>query len=161
MPNAFLLVDPSTWKSFNAELYYPPNYDSEGFIHLSYNHQLEWAANKFYAKASGAFALEINLDSLSSFVQEESAAVPGINLIEMSIRKVQDRMALERENEAAILARNASNYAASNKVTLSGTDLWTNAASNPFVVVESGKEAIRKKIGKRPQISIRFHTTIT
>ena len=78
MPNAFLLVDPSTWKSFNAELYYPTNYDSEGFIHLSYNHQLEWAANKFYAKASGVFALEINLDSLSSFVQEESAAGLGL-----------------------------------------------------------------------------------
>ena len=78
MPNAFLLVDPSTWKSFNAELYYPLNYDSEGFIHLSYNHQLEWAANKFYAKASGVLALEINLDSLGAFVQEESAAGLGL-----------------------------------------------------------------------------------
>ena len=78
MPNAFLLVDPSTWKSFNAELYYPPNYDSEGFIHLSYKHQLEWAANKFYAKASGVLALEINLDSLGSFVQEEPSAGLGL-----------------------------------------------------------------------------------
>ena len=65
MPNAFLLIEPSIWKSFKAELYYPPNYESEGFIHLSYNHQLAWAANKFYAKASGVLALEINLDTFS------------------------------------------------------------------------------------------------
>lgn len=85
-------------------------------------------------------------------IQEEAAAVPGLDLISMYVRKTQDRMALERENEAALLARNAANYAASNKVTLSGTDLWTSPNSNPFVLLEAAKEAIRKKIGKRPNV---------
>lgn len=78
MPRAFLLVESSTWESFHDELYYPPNYDSEGFIHLSYNHQLTWAANKFFAKTKGVLALEINLDALGSFVQEEPAAGLGM-----------------------------------------------------------------------------------
>lgn len=77
MPCAFLLIEPSVWESFNGELYYPANYDSEGFIHLSYSHQLEWAANKFYMKVAGVLALEINLDQLGSFVQEEPAAGLG------------------------------------------------------------------------------------
>ena len=107
-----------------------------------------------FAYGSDKFSLiDYRLEAMVPYeIQEESAAVPGINLIEMSIRKVQDQMALERENEAALLARNAANYAASNKTVLSGTDLWTSAASNPFVVVEAGKEAIRKKIGKRPNV---------
>lgn len=78
MPSAFLLVESIAWESFQDEVYYPPNYDSEGFIHLSYNHQLEWAANKFYAKAKGVLALEINLGQLGSFVQEAPAAGLGL-----------------------------------------------------------------------------------
>ncbi len=78
MPCAFLLIEPSVWQSFKGELYYPPNYDSEGFIHLSYSHQLTWAANKFYAKAEGVLALEINLDALGPFVQEEPASSMGL-----------------------------------------------------------------------------------
>jgi len=78
MPSAFLLVEPSIWESFYGEIYYPPNYDAEGFIHLSYNHQLAWAANKFYAKAEGVLALEINLEQLRSFVQEEPAGGLGL-----------------------------------------------------------------------------------
>lgn len=85
-------------------------------------------------------------------VQEEALAVPGLNVIEMHVNKVQNQMALEREYGSAALARNAALYAASNKTVLSGTDLWTNAASNPFVVIEAAKEAIRKKIGKRPNV---------
>lgn len=85
-------------------------------------------------------------------IMEEASAVPGLDLVEYAVRKVQNQMALERENESAILARDETKYATPNKTVLSGTDLWTNAASNPFVVIEQGKEAIRKKIGKRPNV---------
>jgi hypothetical protein len=84
----------------------------------------------------------------------EEAELPGIDLAGNTIRVVQDKMSLEREVNAAALARAAAAYAASNKVTLSGADLWTNADSNPFVVVEAGKEAVRKKIGRRPNVMI-------
>lgn len=107
-----------------------------------------------FAYGSDKFALvDYRLEAVVPYeIQEEAAAVPGLDLISMYVRKVQDQMALERENEAASLARNLANYAAANKTTLSGTDLWTNAASNPFVVIEAAKEAIRKKIGKRPNV---------
>ncbi|NBY02212.1 MAG: DUF952 domain-containing protein [Planctomycetes bacterium] len=81
MPSAFLLVESIAWESFQDEVYYPPNYDSEGFIHLSYNHQLEWAANKFYAKAKGVLALEINLGQLGSFVKKHQPRGWGCSLI--------------------------------------------------------------------------------
>lgn len=107
-----------------------------------------------FAYGSDKFSLaDFRLEAVVPMeIQEEAAAVPGLDLIAMYVRKVQDLMALERENEAAALARNLANYAASNKVTLAGTDLWTNSASNPFVVLEAAKEAIRKKIGKRPNV---------
>lgn len=81
---------------------------------------------------------------------EEAQQVPGIDLAGNTIRVVQDNMSLEREQHAAQLARAAGAYQASNKAVLSGGDLWTDPASNPFTVIEAGKEAIRKKTGKRP-----------
>lgn len=86
-------------------------------------------------------------------IEEEAAAVPGIDLAERAIMVVQAKMDLEREVDAAALARSAAAYAASNKATLSGADLWTHADSNPFVVFEAAKEAIRKKIGRRPNFA--------
>jgi hypothetical protein len=83
---------------------------------------------------------------------EEASNGPGIDLVAMHVRKVQNQMALEREVHAATLARTAGNYPTANKVALSGTDRWTDPASNPFVVIEAGKEAIRKATGKRPTV---------
>ena len=85
---------------------------------------------------------------------EEAAAVPGIDLASRAIVVVQDKMSLEREVHAASLARSASAYVAANKTTLSGADLWTASTSNPFTVIEAGKEAIRKKIGRRPNVMV-------
>lgn len=83
---------------------------------------------------------------------EEANAVPGIDLGSFAVSTVQDNMSLERELHSATLARAAGAYADSNKATLSGANLWTHADSNPFAVVEAGKEAVRKKIGRRPNL---------
>lgn len=87
-------------------------------------------------------------------LMEEAAQTPGLDLASAAIRQVQDIIALERENIAATLARNAANYGSGSKVTLSGTDQWSNAASNPFAVVETGKEAIRSQTGERPNVMV-------
>lgn len=84
--------------------------------------------------------------------EEEAKNVPGIDLGSMAVHTVQDVMANEREKLAADLARNPVNYATDHKEVMSGTDVWTNPASNPFEVIEEGKEAIRKSTGKKPNV---------
>lgn len=85
-------------------------------------------------------------------LQEEATAVPGIDLAAQAVRRVQNVMALERESQAATLARNAANYAASNKETLSGTSQWSHTSSDPFTDIMDAKEAIRGQIGTRPNV---------
>lgn len=85
-------------------------------------------------------------------IQEEGLAVPGIDNIAIHIRRVQNVMALERENQAATLARNVANYAASNKLVLAGAAQWDQATSNPFVDIMAAKEAVRGQIGERPNV---------
>lgn len=85
-------------------------------------------------------------------MQEEAAVVPGIDLIAMSVTKVQDAMEREREYAASILARNDALYGANNKETLSSTGQWSDPASDPIADVLEAKEAIRKQIGERPNV---------
>lgn len=84
---------------------------------------------------------------------EEASAVPGIDLAAATIRVVQGKMELEREVAAAALARAPGAYAAGNRATLAAADRWsTPATSNPFAVIEVAKEAVRAKIGRRPNV---------
>ena len=85
-------------------------------------------------------------------VVQEGQSGPGIDHAAMAVRKVSAIMALRLEYQAAMLARNAASYAASNKVTLSGTAQWSDfsGTSNPINVIETAKEAVRAATGKRP-----------
>lgn len=85
-------------------------------------------------------------------LQEEASNGPGIDLSSNAVRRVQNTMALEREKQAADLARNEARYGAGNKETLSGTSQWSDPASDPFTDIMDGKESIRAKIGERPNV---------
>ena len=105
-----------------------------------------------FGHASGTFSLvDHRLEAAVPVeLQEEATEVPGIDLAAQAVRRVQNVMALERESQAATLARNAANYAASNKETLSGTSQWSHASSDPFTDIMDAKETIRGQIGTRP-----------
>jgi len=68
------------------------------------------------------------------------------------VRKVQNVMALEREKQAADLARNADNYGSNNKETLSGNGQWSDPDSDPIGDVLDAKEAVRAQIGEYPNV---------
>lgn len=105
-----------------------------------------------YAKEDYSLT-DFRLEAQTAYeLQEEAAAVPGIDLIAMSVRKVQNVMALEREYAASVLARDASLYASTNKETLSGTGQWSDPASDPIADILDAKEAIRQQIGERPNV---------
>jgi hypothetical protein len=107
-----------------------------------------------FGYGSGKFSLvDHRLEgSVPVELQEEAAAVPGIDLSSNAVRRVQNMMALEREKAAADLARNAANYASTNKEALSGTGQWSNPASDPFTDIIAGKEVIRGQVGERPNV---------
>lgn len=109
-----------------------------------------------FGYASGDYSLvDYRLEALTPWeIQEEGQAVPGIDLVTMSIRKVQNVMALEREKQAADLARNDTLYGSNNKETLSSTAQWSHVDSDPIGDILAAKEAIRKQIGERPNTMV-------
>jgi hypothetical protein len=81
---------------------------------------------------------------------EEAAAQPGIDLQMDAADVVMEAILLEHEIQSAAIARNAASYAASNKLALAGATKWNVATGKPLQDIESGKEAIRKTIGRKP-----------
>jgi len=75
------------------------------------------------------------------------------NPIDLQIRTlntVTEAIQLEREKTAADLAQDLANYPAGNKVTLAGAAQWNDAASTPISDINTGREAVRSKIGRYP-----------
>lgn len=109
-----------------------------------------------FGYTSGDFALvDYSLEGLLPIeIAQEAQAVPGISLSSVTIAKVRAKMDLEREKQAADLALTAASYGASNKVTLSGTDQWSDPASDPFGDITAAKEAVRAQIGVRPNVLV-------
>lgn len=84
-------------------------------------------------------------------IMEEAQSAPGIDLSSTTIMTTQDIIDLRLEIAQADLATNLSNYGAGNKITLSGTDQWSDYVnSDPIGDVAVARNAIRKVTGKRP-----------
>lgn len=105
-----------------------------------------------YGYAGASYALEQHaLEGQVPFeLMDDASAVPGIDMGRVAIMKTQNIIGLRLEKGRADLAVNAANYAASNKLALSGTDMWSDLAqSDPIAHVEAAKEAVRAKTGRR------------
>ena len=70
----------------------------------------------------------------------------------MAINGAMDIVGLRLEIQQAALATNTASYDSSNRITLSGTNQFSDfsGTSNPVKVVKDAKEVIRQQIGKRP-----------
>ncbi|QCI65635.1 major capsid protein [Phreatobacter stygius] len=105
-----------------------------------------------YGYASDPIALA--QDALQGLVpvesQEEAARVPGIDMGQQAITMVLDSLDLGNEIDTANMVRSAASYAASNKLALAGADRWTDPASDPKAVIDAGKEAVRRQVGRYP-----------
>ena len=81
----------------------------------------------------------------------DASVVPGINLASRAVNLVMSSTGLILEKQQADLARNAANYDANHKVTLSGTSQWSDKAnSDPIGDVKAAKEAVRSTVGVYP-----------
>lgn len=102
------------------------------------------------------FALENH--ALEAVVPDEhgrdAAVVPSIDLAQEAVGLVFDSLGLKLEYQRAKLARDPNNYAASNKVALSGTSQWDTTTGTPKADVTAGASAIRAQTGKKPNVLI-------
>lgn len=95
---------------------------------------------------------EHDLEYPIDYREEDESMLP---LEQNGARVTMGGIMLRREKQAADLAQDTTNYASANKITLAGTSQFTDTDnSDPIGVIDDGKEAIRAKIGKRPNTMV-------
>ena len=84
--------------------------------------------------------------------QEAIAVAPPVDMAMIAVRKALRAMQLRFEIQAAAIARNFATYGAGNRIPLSGTSQWSDfgTVSDPIQVIETAKEAVRQRVGVRP-----------
>ena len=97
-------------------------------------------------------SVDVNLDEHDlevaiDYREEAEAAFP---LQAHATNMVVEGIRLRHEKTVADMVQNPANFPAGNKIALSGTDVFTNAASDPEGVVDDAKAAIRSKVVKEP-----------
>lgn len=84
----------------------------------------------------------------------DASKVPGVNLGTRAVNLVMRAEGLGLEIQQAALATDASQYGANNKITLSGTDKFSNDASKIFTTFDDAKEAVRASCGMYPNVAL-------
>lgn len=69
----FHIVLPGSWAAFAGDQYEHASLESEGFIHCSFDHQLDGVIERYYRGVDKLILLEIDSEKLTSeFVTEPS-----------------------------------------------------------------------------------------
>lgn len=82
--------------------------------------------------------------------EERDNADEGLDLDRQAVEYCADKTLMKFEKQAASLLFGSANYAAGHTVTLSGTDQWSDAGSDPIGDVRTAKTTVSGKIGRQP-----------
>lgn len=100
----------------------------------------------------------LNQDALDAVVprevQEEASAVPGIDMGAKAVQLVMDKIDLGHELACAKLAMDPANYPSAQKLALSGSDKFSDPASDPLQIVKDMKSTVAKRIGRQPNTGV-------
>ena len=94
---------------------------------------------------------EHDLEYPIDYREDHEAAYP---LKKYALSVVQESIALKREVQVAQLALDPENYESTNKMLLSGTSQFSDKTSDPFGVFDDAISAIKRSIGRKPNVSV-------
>lgn len=84
----------------------------------------------------------------------EEAQQVGVDMSQGPLYETSAAMDLGLEKERADIARTAASYGASNKIALTGVDRFDTTTGKPAVQFRIGREAVRAKIGRYPNLAV-------
>ncbi|WP_428243002.1 hypothetical protein [Gynuella sp.] len=131
-----------------------PKFGKDHFRQYATERALRAKSNRIQPSNIGSVDVvldEHDLEYPIDYREDSEAAFP---LRAHATNVVTQGIQLRREKYCADLAQSTASYAASNKITLSGTDLFSDSSSDPEGIIDDGKEAIRQMIGQDPNTMV-------
>lgn len=136
-----------------------PTFGKEAFKIYKTERALRAASNRIQPEDIGSIDVVLDEHDLEYPIDYREDAEAAFPLQAHGTMVVTEGIQLRREKMCADMAQNPGNYAASNKITLSGTSQFTNADSDPEGVVDDAKAAVRGKIAKEPNTMVIGYST--
>lgn len=95
-------------------------------------------------------ALESSLDYAELEAAEKYGAQKVLSLKKRALNLINRALDIELEKAVADIVFSGTYYASGNKTTLTGTDQWSHASSDPIAQLSTGKAAARADMGVVP-----------
>lgn len=130
-----------------------PKFGKEAFKIYNTERAIRAESNVMKPEGITTIPLATQEHDLAHPIDYREAAESEYDLYLRATDIVTKAIMLRREKKAADLAQNLANFPTGHKVTLASDAKWSNptgANSNPIDQIDSGKEAVRAKIGSDP-----------
>ncbi|URL01246.1 hypothetical protein L4F91_06790 [Avibacterium sp. 20-126] len=121
-----------------------PKFGKEAFVVESDERELHAASNKITPAKVTTDNIALTEKDLAYPIDYRENKEADFAYEQYAVSIVSEKMALNREKRIATLVTNEASYAASNKVTLSGSSQFSAKGSDIFGVFDDGFEAVRK-----------------
>jgi hypothetical protein len=129
-----------------------PKFGKEAFRIYATERALRASSNRIAPEDVGSVTVSLTEHDLEYPIDYREDAEAAFNVEAHATYRVKEGILLRREKAVADLVTTPGNFPVGNKLALSGTDVWTNASSDPEAVISDAKSAVRAKIGREPNV---------
>lgn len=136
-----------------------PKFGKEAFRIHNTERALRAASNRISPEDGDLITVSLDEHDLEYPIDYREDAESAFDLEAHATYRVTEGIMLRREKAVADLVQNPANYPVGNKVALSGTDVFTNAASDPETVVADARAAVRARIAREPNLMVLGYAT--
>lgn len=136
-----------------------PLFGKEHFKVYATERALRAKSNRINPEDIGSVDVALDEHDLEYPIDYREDAESAFPLQARATNNVVEGIRLRHEVMVADIAQNVANYAAGNKIVLSGTSQFTHASSDPEGVVSDAKAAVRAKVVKEPNTLVIGYAT--
>ena len=131
-----------------------PRFGKEAFTIYQTERALRAKSNRINPEDVDGIDISLDEHDLEYPIDYREDAEAAFPLQAHATNRVVEGIRLRHEAMVASMTQNANNYPAGNKIALSGTDVFTDANSDPEGVVDDAKAAVRNKVVKEPNTMV-------
>lgn len=131
-----------------------PQFGKEAFKIYTTERGLRAKSNVLQPETTDPLDYALTEHDISYPIDYREASEDPMPRKQIATNKVQSIIGLRKEFMQAALAQTAANYPSGSKIALATTACWSESTSTPIANIETAKETIRTKTGKRPNTMI-------
>ena len=131
-----------------------PKFGKDAFRVYATERALRANSNRITPEDVGQVTVSLTEHDLEYPIDYREDAEAAFDLQANAAYRTKEGILLRREKKVADMVQNPANFPVGNKAALSGTDLFSNASSDPEALIDDARSAVRAKIARDPNLLV-------